>query len=1858
MTRRTISLILSCLLIASMLIGAGSSVLAAPAGSPLAKTDTAAPAEAPVAKTDVSAPADAPLAEIGVTAPISPTDQTKVPHYFGPYSNYANSQFTLPDVTVQINGSGVGASATATVGADGGITGVTITNPGSGYITATVSFASTNPLASGAAADAAVSTSGAVTAVTVGATGAGYTAPAVGFTGGGATTQATATAYGSVDSLTLTNGGSGYTMPTVDFDMPDDPNGVQAKAHVVWITATGVISDIVLDNPGSGYATAPNVVIRDGTIFSPLNNRAKSRAEAAREQLLNAIEQGQDRSQAIEGIAALVDATASATIKIDSVQLDTFGVGYTSAPTVTITDTVGIGSGASATAVTDIGAVTAITVTNPGSGYLTAGGIKKFQDGLPTLCDPSVAGNCVPTNLGQYMPLAVPDTTTFSVANGYSLDADYYVIALVQHREQMNSSLPITGTLLREYVQLETTDNITWSRHISLTNDLLDGTSVPALLPDGTRAVAVDDPHFMGPIIATTKDRPVRIVFYNLLPTGVDGDLFIPVDTTFMGSGMGPLAGMPEPTDMGVVTDTVRNPICGDPTKDRSMCFADTRAAIHLHGGITPWISDGSPHQWITPANEQTGWPQGVSVSEVPDMQGLPNVPDCSLPSDGCTTFYYTNQQSARLMFYHDHAWGITRLNVYVGEAAGYLITDATEQALMASGGPLADVGTGIPLVIQDRTYVPDAAQMAAQDPTWDYSRWGGQGDLWYEHVYMPAQNPSDPTGLSAYGRWMYGPWFWPPSDSKYPPIANPYFDPNCKLDDPATWQYDIDPFCEPPLIPGTPNNSAGMEQFNDTPIVNGTAYPTVTLDPKSYRFRILNAANDRFWNLQWYVADPNTASTDLNGIGQPIGGTEVALKASEVAAAQLDPNIFPTPDTAISPPGPSWIQIGTESGFLPTPVVVPNQPITWITDPTRFDVGNVDLHSLLLGPAERADVVVDFSQFAGQTLILYNDAPAAFPARVGCYDYYTGGPDLWPACAPSTLPGYGPNTRTIMQVKIANTTKAPAFDLQALNAAFKHHADGTGVFESGQNPIIVGQAAYNQAYGTAFASGAWCNSPTNPTAQCDGFARISEQGGDTFKFDTLLGSQIGVKIEPKALHDEMNATNFEPFGRMSGNIGVEAVPATPNQQNVVLYPFVNPPTEMFDATNLPTTDTLTPIAVGTDGTQIWKFTHNGVDTHPIHFHLYDVQLLNRVTWDGIIIQPDATELGWKDTVRISPLEDTYFAIRPIIPVLPWEIVNNVRPSNPMMPLGDTRMFNATDPNGNPLTAIVNKLINFGWEYMLHCHILSHEEMDMMRPVAVAVPPYDPSGLVFSIIGNGKKPDLRLDWNDNSINETAFVIQKSVDGGATWVDVGRDFSPLDQPNVHGTRSFTDTTFVLGSTYYYRVLAENIVGDTTDYGAGTIGMPTKTATSAAIMVGPPAAPTNVVAIAATGGISVTWTDNADNESNFTVQRVDTARGRTVTLSTMVPASANTGGTVTFVDTKAKAGVTYYYLVFATNVLGASAPAQSNTIVPLAAAVAAESQLASTEQAASVCTSVADGNWSSASTWNCGHVPNSSDDVVIADHFVTIDAAQEALNLAIQHFGILRVDAAVTLTVYGDMDVTGIFDDHAGGTVVFAGTNQTIFTRGDWVDFSNLTKAASGPGESLSIDPPVDGWGGIHAFSDMTLQGAAPNNLMLRSTTAGTQWQVNVRGPYDVDWLNVQDSKNTSSFVLEVMHGVDALNNVNWAISSVPGSSVVLTSSANPALEDQPVTFTATISPTDATGTVAFQDGGTDISDCDAQPVNAGVATCTTSDLTVASHTITAVYSGDAGHTGSTSNELTQEIVSHEETVTIFLPIIFK
>ena len=401
----------------------------------------------------------------------------------------------------------------------------------------------------------------------------------------------------------------------------------------------------------------------------------------------------------------------------------------------------------------------------------------QFVDGLPGL------NAAAKNNLGQYIPIGIPDTTTYP-------GSDYYEIELGQYEEQMHSDLP--PTTLRGYRQTNTQDP-----------------TVSAF-------------HFLGPLIIAQKDRPVRLKFTNKLPTGAGGKLFVPVDVTLMGSGPGPAA----PPDL---RETPADVLAKEHPE---YCYTENRADIHLHGGRTPWISDGTPHQWITPAGENTVYPQGMSVSNVPDM------PD---PGPGAQTYYYTNQQSARLMFYHDHAYGITRLNVYVGEAAGYLVTDQTEAELTSATGVLAGIEQ-LPLILQDKSFV-DASTILTTDPTW---AWGTgavdpatgypapkTGDLWWPHVYMPAQNPFQPdfTGVNPMGRWVYGPWFWPPTTNiQYPPVPNPYFNP----DGSTPW--------ESPEMPASPNPSWGAEAFLDTPVINGTAYPTLTVDAKQYRFRILNA--------------------------------------------------------------------------------------------------------------------------------------------------------------------------------------------------------------------------------------------------------------------------------------------------------------------------------------------------------------------------------------------------------------------------------------------------------------------------------------------------------------------------------------------------------------------------------------------------------------------------------------------------------------------------------------------------------------------------------------------------------------------------------------------------------------------------------------------------------------------------------------------------------------------------------------------------------------------------------------------------------------------------------------------------------
>ncbi len=1716
--------------------------------------------------------AAAPRAVVGAplaAAPVDPRDETKVPHYFGPYPNWANSPQVLANAVVTLtNGGGAGAEATAVVDPKtGAISAINVTSPGSGYISPPdVVITSPGVVPTTPAAATAAISAGVITGITVDEAGFGFTTPQVTLTGGNPTPgmEAHALASGGVDNLTLTDGGTGYALaPMVRISLPDLPDGVQATGTAT-MDGAGVVTGVEVVEAGSGYTSAPTVTILDGTTENPTG------------------------------------ATVTATIGIGRVDITDGGEGYDSAPQVAILDAGGVDRGASGTAAVAVrGAVTGITVGTPGAGYLTPG-LKKFVDTLPGLTSDQA------NDLGQYIPVAVPDTTTYP-------GTDYYEIAVVQYRMKFHRDLP--ATLLRGYVQLAT--NVVPGHHVALSNANLDP-AAPAMPIAGY--FGVDNPHYLGPTIVATKDKPVRILFRNLLPTEVSGDLFLPTDTSMMGAGEGPDAMMLDPNgvpmdmamDEGTVTDGVRNPACGNTPKPRT-CYSENRATLHLHGGITPWISDGTPHQWITPNGEDTAYPRGVSVSNVPDM------PD---PGPGAQTFFYTNQQSARLMFYHDHAWGITRLNVYAGEAAAYLLTDEIEQELISPTGALAGMGMGTPLVVQDKTFVPNADKMRQLDPTWDASKWGGEGSLWTPHVYMPAQNPGQNRGSNPFGRWMYGPWFWPPAkDAKYPPVANPYYDPAC---DP-----NVQPFCEPAQIPSTPNNSVGMEAFQDTPVVNGTAYPKTTVDPKAYRYRILNGSNDRFWNLQWYVADPTTGTL-----------SEVALKPAELEAAQTDPVVFPTPDTTKSPAGPKWIQIGTEGGFLPTPVTVPNQPITWITDPTRFDVGNVDKHSLLLSPAERADVIVDFSQYRGKTLILYNDAPAAFPARVPGYDYYTGGPDLSPVGAPTTLPGYGPNTRTIMQVKVSTAAPDVAFDrpnttadrMGALNAAFAHHLDAAGnpagVFEKGSNPIIVGQSDYNTAYGTDFVSAGHCNSPINPSPRCDGFARINEQGGDTFKFDTLAGPQVTLPFQPKGIHDEMNSASFDQWGRMTANMGLEAPGATPNLQKIVLYPFVNPPTEILDSSGLPSSLNVTPITAGNDGTQLWKITHNGVDTHPIHFHLYDVQVINRVTWDNIIMPPEPTELGWKDTVRVSPLEDTIVALRPIVPTLPFAVPDSRRPLNPMMPLGARGSqngqlgveagFNNTDVNGNPIAPIINEVIDFGWEYVVHCHILSHEEMDMMRPVTVHVPRAVPPAPVLAF----RRGSVILEWTDGTpvdyanpstwTNPGTAEIGYRIERALVTDGVAGPFAEIAKVGAN-TVTHTDLPADPTQIYDYRVFAYNQAGETSSNVIRVEGIPAAPTALTAVVQPEPALPSG-------SQVLVSWTNNAVNATNVVVERAVNGGAFNV-LATLAPDQQN------HLDTTVSPG-TYSYRVRAIGPTGPSAyagPVDAVVTTAASTTVALGSPNPSlVGQDVTITATVSSAAAAATPTGTVTFTVNGVDTVVGVD---AVGVATHPLT------GLAAGAYPVTATYSGDSTfaasnatMTQTVNKAATTTAVVSSVNPSRV--GDAVTFTATVSPAPAAG---TVQFMVDGV--------MVSEVAVTGGLATYATTGLTEGAHIITASYSGDPALLASTSP------------DLTQNVGPALRA---TRTVLTSNSNPSTYLGNVTFTATVRPVTGigipTGTVQFVIDGANVGTPVLLNVN-GRATLATRTLTAGSHNVIAVYSGSDVFSGGASASWTQLVNQAPTTLTV-------
>lgn len=245
-----------------------------------------------------------------------------------------------------------------------------------------------------------------------------------------------------------------------------------------------------------------------------------------------------------------------------------------------------------------------------------------------------------------------------------------------------------------------------------------------------------------GPVIEVRRNEKVLIKWENQLPE----KHFLPVDKTFHG-----LTDLPE-----------------------------VRTVVHVHGAKVRPESDGYPEAWYTRNFREIG------------------------PYFDREIYCYTNRQLAATLWYHDHALGITRLNVYAGLAGFYLIRDSLEKKLNLPRGRFE-----IPLMIQDRSFNPD------------------------DSLFYPSQPQGGVPGV------------------------------------------------DPSITPGVDG---------DTIVVNGKVWPYLPVEPRKYRFRLLNASNHRFYRMKFHPEIPMyQIGTDGGFLSAPVELRELLLAPGERADVIVD---------------------------------------------------------------------------------------------------------------------------------------------------------------------------------------------------------------------------------------------------------------------------------------------------------------------------------------------------------------------------------------------------------------------------------------------------------------------------------------------------------------------------------------------------------------------------------------------------------------------------------------------------------------------------------------------------------------------------------------------------------------------------------------------------------------------------------------------------------------------------------------------------------------------------------------------------------------------------------------------------------
>jgi spore coat protein A, manganese oxidase len=260
---------------------------------------------------------------------------------------------------------------------------------------------------------------------------------------------------------------------------------------------------------------------------------------------------------------------------------------------------------------------------------------------------------------------------------------------------------------------------------------------------------SAEDTTYPGPTILAYEGVPITVNWENNLP--LTGHL-LPVDTTLH------FADSPDhPLSEGYV------PI-----------------VTHLHGGHNNSDFDGLPDQWFTQFD-----PDG--------SRGLG-------PGFVASTYTYDNSQQAATLWYHDHALGMTRLNVYAGLAGFYVLEDQNRLDLVNADGdkppvlPSGDYDIG--MAIQDRSFTKD-----------------GQ-------LYYPAYKTDPLPGTHDHVKDAVSKEFYKENGNDAPSIV--------------------------------------PEFFGDHILVNGMAWPKLDVAAGDYEFRLLNGSDSRFYVLE--VSDPNVA--------------------------------------------------------------------------------------------------------------------------------------------------------------------------------------------------------------------------------------------------------------------------------------------------------------------------------------------------------------------------------------------------------------------------------------------------------------------------------------------------------------------------------------------------------------------------------------------------------------------------------------------------------------------------------------------------------------------------------------------------------------------------------------------------------------------------------------------------------------------------------------------------------------------------------------------------------------------------------------------------------------------------------------